>query len=215
MLELALVSFTTFFTTIGPVEAAVVFASLSLRLSPAERRRTALRGVAIAAGILMVFALFGQSMLDVMGISLPALRAAGGVLLLLLAIDLVFGLDSGATTATADETTEAQHKADTSEDLSVFPLAMPLIAGPGAMGAAMLMMADAGDDLARQGVVIGVLLGVHLLTLVLLFMAGPLQRVLGVTGTHVVNRISGVLLAALAMQFLFDGLAGSGVFRAV
>jgi multiple antibiotic resistance protein len=209
MLELALVSFTTFFTTIGPVEAAVVYAGLSSRLSAAERWRTALRGVAIAAFILLLFALFGQALLDVMGISLPALRAAGGVLLLLLAIELVFGLDSGATTATADETDEARHKAD----ISVFPLAMPLIAGPGAMGAAMLMMADAGDDLARQGVVVGMLFAVHVLTLVLLLLAGPLQRVLGVTGTHVVNRISGVLLAALAMQFLFDGLAGSGVFH--
>lgn len=213
MLELALVSFTTFFTTIGPVEAAVVYAGLSSRLSAAERWRTALRGVAIAAFILLLFALFGQALLDVMGISLPALRAAGGVLLLLLAIELVFGLDSGATTATADETDEARQRADRAQDISVFPLAMPLIAGPGAMGAAMLMMADAGDDLARQGVVVGVLFGVHVLTLVLLLLAGPLQRVLGVTGTHVVNRISGVLLAALAMQFLFDGLAESGVFH--
>lgn len=207
MFELAVVSFTTFFATVGPVEAAVMFASLASRDSAKLRRRTAVRGVAVASMILLFFALFGEFVLASLGISLAALRTAGGILLLLLAVDMVFARDSGATTTTPDETAEARRR----EDIAVFPLATPLIAGPGAMGACMLMMADAGDDWIRRGVVIAMLVANMILTLALLWAASAVQRLLGVTGSHVVNRVSGVLLAALAVQFFFDGIRGSGL----
>ena len=211
MLETAAVAFTTLFATIGPVEAAALFATLTPTASTAERRRMALRASAIAAVLMFLFALGGGVLLDALGISLPALRTAGGVLLLLMGIDMVFARHSGVTSTTADETEEATHK----QDLSVFPLATPLIAGPGALGAVILLMADAEGDLLARGVVLLALLAVLLLTLGLLLVAVQLQKLLGVTGMNVLTRILGVLLTALAIQFMFDGLAASGLFGEV
>ncbi len=201
----AVVALATLFATIGPLDVGIIFASLTARLSPRERVRTAVTGAAIAAGILLAFALFGEAMLDLFGISLPALRIAGGILLLLIAIDMVFGRASGATSTTPDEAAEAL----TSTDISVFPLATPLIAGPGAMGAVILLMAEARDPLAGA-VVIGVILAILALCLASMLLAARLQRLLGRTGVHVVGRVFGVILAALSVQFMLDGLAQAG-----
>ncbi len=202
----AVVALATLFATVGPLDVAIISASLTARLSPRERIRTAIRGVVIAAGILLAFAFFGQAMLDLFGISLPALRIAGGILLLLIAIDMVFGRASGATTTTPDEAAEAM----TSTDISVFPLATPLIAGPGAMGAVILLMADTGGDPLAAAVVIAAILGILALCLASMLLAAQLQRLLGRTGVHVVARVFGVILAALAVQFMLDGLAQAG-----
>ena len=207
MLETALIAFTTFFATIGPADVAALFAALTPGNTPAERRRMAIRGTLIATGILLVFALFGEAVLRLFGISLPALRTAGGILLLLIAIDMVFGRPSGGTTTTSEENAEAVTK----PDISVFPLATPLIAGPGAIGATILLVADAQGDRLLIAVVIIVLLGMLLLTFALLLIATGVQKLLGVTGLHVVSRIVGVLLAALAVQFIFDGVGASGI----
>jgi multiple antibiotic resistance protein len=208
MLEIALVALTTFFATIGPVDVAAIFAGITHRHPPLERRRMAIRGWAIATGLMLVTAFFGEVVLRHMGITLAALRTAGGILLLLMAIDMVFARHTGATSTTREETDEATTKAD----ISVFPLATPLIAGPGAMGAAILLMAKAEGDALRQTAVIGSLLAILLATLVLLLLAGQVSRLLGVTGLNVISRVVGVLLAALAVQFLFDGIAQSGLF---
>jgi multiple antibiotic resistance protein len=207
MLETALIAFTTYFATIGPADVAALFAALTPSNTPAERRAMALKGTLIATVILLSFALFGEALLRLFGISLPALRAAGGILLLLIAIDMVFGRASGGRTTTREENAEATAK----DDISVFPLATPLIAGPGAIGATILLVADAQGDRLRIAVVILVLLGVLLLTFLLMLIATHVQRLLGVTGLHVVSRIVGVLLAALAVQFIFDGIGASGV----
>lgn len=208
MLEIALISTATFFATIGPPDVAALFAALTPHNTPAERRAIALKGSLIALAILLAFALFGDSLLALFGITLPALRTAGGILLLLMAIDLVFARSSGAVTTTAEENREATTK----EDISVFPLATPLIAGPGTMGATILLVADAEGDWAHIAVVIGSLTTMLLLTFVLLLLTVQVQRLLGVTGLHVVSRVAGVLLAALAVQFIFDGVAGSAIF---
>jgi multiple antibiotic resistance protein len=207
MIEIALVAFTTFFATIGPPDVAAIFAGLTHDNTPRERRGMALKGTLIAAGILLFFALLGEAVLERLGISLAALRTAGGILLLLIAIDLVFARPSGGTTTTSEENAEAEGK----RDISVFPLATPLIAGPGAMGAAILLIADTEGDRVAMAVVIVTMLGVILLTFLLMLVATQVQRVLGVTGLHVVSRIIGVLLAALAVQFVFDGIAASGL----
>jgi multiple antibiotic resistance protein len=170
----------------------------------------AVRGTALAAGILLMFALAGDLLLAGLGISMAALRVAGGILLLLIAIDMVFARPSGGTSTTEEETREGAGKAD----VSVFPLATPLIAGPGAMGATILLMADAQGDLIRQAVVVMMLLAVLVITLAALLLASQLQRYLGVTGLHVISRVFGVLLAALAVQFMFDGIAQSGLLAA-
>ena len=207
MLEAALVAFTTFFATIGPLDTAALFPALTPQNTARERRAMARKGSLIGGGILVFFALLGEGVLRAFGISLPALRTAGGILLLLIAIDMVFARNSGGTTTTADERAEAAAK----PDISVFPLATPLIAGPGAIGAAILLVAEAHGDPVRIAIVVGALLAVVLTTFLLLLAATQVQKLLGVTGLHVVTRVMGVLLAALAVQFLFDGIAASGL----
>ena len=207
--ETALVALATFFATIGPVEVAAIFAAITPANTGAKRRAMALKGTLIATGILLVIAFFGEFLLSRLGITLPAFRTAGGILLLLIGIDMVLARPSGATTTTRDETAEAEVK----DDVSVFPLATPLIAGPGAMGAAILLMADASGDLVRQSAVIASLVAMLVLTLVLLLVAGQVSRLFGVTGLNVVSRVAGVLLTALAVQFIFDGVSVSGLFH--
>ncbi|TAJ94281.1 MAG: MarC family protein [Gammaproteobacteria bacterium] len=210
MFETAIIAFTTFFATVGPLDVAAMFAVLTPNASVEARRSMALRGVLISAGILITFALIGDLILHNLGISLAALRVAGGILLLLIGIDMVFALNTGGTTTTEAETSEAAGK----QDISVFPLATPLIAGPGTMGATILLMANSRDDMGAQVMVVAALLAVLLITLLLLLLSTAVHRVLGVTALNVVSRVFGVLLSALAVQFMFDGLAASGLFPA-
>lgn len=207
MSEIASIALATFFSTIGPLDVAAVFAALTSTATPAERRSYAVRGILIASVILGVFALTGEFLLASFGISLAALRTAGGVLLLLIGIDLVFARQSGAITTTSEEIDEARLK----HDISVFPLATPLIAGPGTMGAVILLMANAKGNLGHQAAVLLALLTMILFTLLALLTASHIHRLLGVTGIHVIMRISGILLSALAVQFIFDGIAQSGL----
>ncbi|NQW00243.1 MAG: NAAT family transporter [Rhodospirillales bacterium] len=207
MLETALVAFTTFFATVGPIDVAAIFAGLTAGMPAKNRRTTALKGVGIAALILLMFAFFGAGVLASMGITLAALKTSGGILLLLIGINMVLAHPSGINSTTADEAEEATHR----QDISVFPLATPLIAGPGAIGAMVLFMAKHEGNIGLQATVIGALVAVLVLTLVCLLMATQLQRVLGVTGLNVISRIVGVLLTALAVQFIFDGISASGL----
>ena len=207
MLETATVALATFFATIGPLDVAAVYAGLTATHPPQRARRMALRGVAVATFILILFALIGEALLATLGISLAALRTGGGILLLLIGIDMVFARSSGSTSTTEEEEQEALSK----QDIAVFPLATPLVAGPGAMGAVILLKADTEGDYALQAAVIGSLLAILLLTLVLLLLASRVNQLFGVTGMHVVTRVFGVLLSALAVQFIFDGIAQSGL----
>lgn len=202
-----LVAFTTFFATVGPLDIVVVFTALTKGQSTTERRIAATRGVLIASGILLAFAFFGDAILSLFGITLPALRIAGGILLLLIAIDMVFARHTGGTGTTEEESVEAR----TREDISVFPLAMPLLAGPGAISAAVLLATGAGDTVAFW-TVLAALIAVMVLAWLMLLMAIPVQRLLGVTGSQVVSRMVGILLAALAVQFVVDGLAATSLF---
>lgn len=207
LVKMVLVAFTTFFATIGPFDIAALFAALTHKHTSTERRRMALKGTLIAGGILLFFVLFGEAVFRNFGITLPALRTAGGILLLLIAIDMVFARPSGGTTTTSDENAEARTK----DDLSVFPLATPLIAGPGSIGAATLMAAEARGDAVHLSAVVAALLCILLLTFLLMLTATQVQRFLGVTGLQVISRVVGVLLAALAVQFVFDGIGASGL----
>ena len=211
MIQTAAIAFATFFVTIGPIDVAAMFAALTSNSSTTHRRTMAIKGTLVATGILLLFALVGEILLAYLGISLAALRTAGGILLLLIGIDMVFARSSGGVSTTADESQEARAK----EDISVFPLATPLIAGPGAMGAAILLIANAQGQFVLQLTVIVAMLAVLLITFVALIGASYLQKLLGVTGLHVVTRIFGVLLSALAVQFIFDGVSQSGLFTAL
>lgn len=205
--ETVLIALTTFFATIGPADLALVFAALTRKNTPAERRVMALRGVLVAGAILMFFAVFGEPLLRLFGITLPALRVAGGILLLLISIDMVFARHSGGTGTTPEEEDEAAHR----DDISVFPLAMPLIAGPGAISATILLTTGSNGFGVEWFAVVGALLAILLLGYLAMLVAIPIQRLLGLTGLAVVSRIVGVLLAALAVQFLFDGVKASGI----
>lgn len=204
-----LVAFATLFATVGVADIAFIFAALTKDNTPAQRRTFATRGVLVALGILLFFAVLGNAILDVFGITIPALRTAGGILLLLIAIDMVFARHSGGTGTTSEEEIEARQ----SQDISVFPLAMPLMAGPGAISAVILLTTGASSDLEFWLVLAAIVVILALCWLTLLI-AIPIQRMLGLTGLSVVSRIVGILLAALAVQFVFDGIRASGLLGA-
>jgi multiple antibiotic resistance protein len=202
-----LIALTTFFATIGPADLALVFAALTAKNTAVERRVFALRGVLVAGAILLFFVVFGNALLALFGITLPALKTAGGVLLFLISLDMVFARHSGGTGTTNEEEAEAR----TRQDISVFPLAMPLIAGPGAISATILLVTGAGGDQLKLAAVVGALLLILIATYLSLLVAIPIQRLLGLTGLAVVSRVVGVLLAALSVQFIFDGVKASGI----
>lgn len=207
MLDLALTSAVAFLVTLDPLGTGPIFAALTRGATAAHRRRMALKGVVIAAAILFVFAFGGEALLAALGIGFPAFRIAGGILLLLLSVDMVFARPSGLRSTTAGEEAEATLR----EDISVFPLAIPLIAGPGALTTVLLLMGQTDGDPARQAVVLGTLAAVLAVVLAALLSAGWIGKVLGVTGVNVVDRVLGILLSALACQFVIDGVRESGV----
>lgn len=211
MTDLVLAAAVALFVTVDPVGLGPVFAGLSGGMDPRGRRRMAVKGTAIAALILFGFAFVGEALLSALGIGTGAFRIAGGILLLILAIEMVFARESGLRTTTEGETAEARDKVRQHADISVFPLAIPLIAGPGAMTSVVLLMGRAEGDPLMQAAVLGVLAAVLLATLAVLLFAGEVSRLLGVTGINVINRVLGILLAALACQFVIDGVIESGV----
>ena len=178
MTETAAVALATFFATIGPIDIAAMFAAFTAENTNRYRRLMAIRGTIIATVILLIFALFGNALLSSMGISLAALSGAGGILLLLIGIEMVFAREPSVSRPTSEEELEASSK----QDISVFPIATPLIAGPGTMGAVILLMANADGDLVRQGIVIGSLLIMLLVTFLSLLLASRIQNFFGVTG---------------------------------
>ena len=202
MFEIGVNSFLLLFVTIDPLGVAPVFAALSAQLDAASRRRMATRAVLLSAVLLVMFGLLGDVLLSSLGIGLPAFRIAGGSLLFLLAIDMVFARQSGLRSTTRGEFHEAEHK----QDISVFPLAFPLLAGPGALTTVLLMSVGHRSEPVVLGVVMGALALVLLLTWLALLLAGPLLRLLGETGANVIGRLLGLLLAALAVQFIVDGV---------
>ena len=205
VIETGLVAFTTFFAVVGPIDVAAVYAGLTAGMPAKNRQRTAVKGVLIAGAILLLFAFFGKPLLGYLGITLSSLKTAGGILLLLIGINMVLAKSSGLSSTTSDEAEEASHK----EDISVFPLATPLIAGAGTMGAVVLLMADADGDALRTTAVIVALLANLGLTLIFLLIATQIQKLLGVTGLNVISRVVSVLLTALAVRFIFDGIRGN------
>lgn len=208
MLASFLTSFTIFFATIGPIEAAVIFAALTPQMQRAERIRVSVRAVVIASIILLGALIAGGPLLQQLGVGIPALQTAGGIILLVIALDMIFARPTSAFKLTPIEDEEAHGK----EDIAVFPIATPLMAGPGAMSAVILMAAGAAADPARYAGVVLALGAVMLLTLALLVISHEVSRALGVTAQRVLMRVFGILLAAIAVQAAFNGLQGSGLF---
>ncbi|MCF6315297.1 MAG: MarC family protein [Marinosulfonomonas sp.] len=189
-------AFITLFVIIDPIGLAPLFVALTKGVDAAHRRGIAIRATLIAGGLLVLFGLFGEAVLGFAGISMPAFRIAGGVLLFLTALDMLF----------ERRTKRRKGQASSDNDPSVFPLATPLIAGPGSIATMILLTGEAGGDWAMIGAVMLVLLAVLLLVMLFFLSANLLERALGDTGTNVVSRLLGMLLAALSVQFVIDGI---------
>jgi len=208
MAELFLSAFVTLFVVIDPPGCAPIYAGLTKGANAAQRRNMALRACAIAAAILLVFALFGVDLLAALHIELDSFRIAGGLMLFWIAWEMVFEKRTQRREERAEKIAAQHANTPEVEDVSVFPMAMPMLAGPGAIAAIMLLMQEA-PGLEGSLVVLGALLSVLVLTALALVAAGPLMRLFGERVEAVVTRLLGVLLAALAAQYVIDGLRGS------
>jgi multiple antibiotic resistance protein len=204
MLNLFVSAFITLFVVIDPPGCAPIYAGLTSRATRAQSRAMAIRACLIAGAILLVFALFGKELLDALHIELDSFRIAGGLMLFLIALDMVFE----KRTQRREQRVEQVKATPEVEDVSVFPMAMPMLAGPGAIASVMLLQGGA-KGLAASLVVLAALALVMLLTALALLAAGPLMKLVGARVEAVVTRLLGVLLAALAAQFMVDGLRGS------
>ena len=206
MLEQPLKFFVVFFVVVEPVSLIPLFSGLTHGANASYKRRMASRAVLVAAAILVLFALGGAAFLELMGISLEAFRIFGGLLLFLLSLEMVFARESGTRTSSS-ELAESKRRAD----ISVFPLAFPFIAGPGALATILLWFGPLPITAhPLQFVAMAVCVAVVLLiTLGVMLVAGPLMRTMGVTGTNVANRLFGVILGALSVQFVLDGIRAS------
>ncbi|MCB1337270.1 MAG: MarC family protein [Maritimibacter sp.] len=202
--DLLIPAFVTLFVVIDPVGLTPIFVALTRGADPRARRLIGLRAVAIAAALLTLFGLLGLQVLAFFGISMPAFRIAGGLLLFLTALDMLFERRAQR------RRDQSEPGLDPAEDPSVFPLATPLIAGPGAMAAMILLAGQTADPVALFAVH-AVMLGVLAVVFVLFLVSGLLERALRETGINVLTRLLGMLLAALAVQFVLDGLADVGL----
>jgi multiple antibiotic resistance protein len=204
MIDHLLKFFVTFLVIVEPIGVIPAFIAMTEGVTEAGRRRMARKAVMIAAIIFLLFALGGGAFLRTLNISLDAFSIFGGLLLFLIALEMVFARQSGSRISSSEEE-ESRRRTD----ISVFPLAFPFIAGPGSLATILLAFRPAADD---PMLFVGLLLcvGVALVcTLLTLYMATPIMRLMGVTGANVVNRLFGVVLGALAVQYVIDGLRGA------
>ncbi len=212
MLNDAIPAFVTLFVVIDPIGLAPLFVALTQGAPAAERRRIGITAVAVAAAILTLFGLAGEATLGFLGISMAAFRISGGLLLFLIALEMVFERRS--------QRRERQGEDDRAEadaprhDPSVFPLATPLLAGPGAIASLILLLGRHQGDLAGQAMVFAVLYALLALALLMFLLGGVIERLLRRTGVLVVSRVLGMILAALSVQFVLDGLADFGLLAA-
>jgi len=201
MSELFLSAFVTLFLVIDPPGCAPIYAGLVSGATPAQARSMAIRACAIASGILLVFALFGEALLSALHIELDAFRIAGGIMLFVIALDMVFE----KRTERREQRAERLRATPEVEDVSVFPMAMPMLAGPGSIATVMLLMSRS-EGTEQTLVVLAALAAVMILSLLALLAAGPLMRLVGKQSEAVITRLLGVLLAALAAQYVIDGI---------
>jgi multiple antibiotic resistance protein len=197
----------TLFVAVGPIEVASMFLALTAGVPPRRRRTLALLAATVALAVLLAFALGGIQLLALIGVGLPAFRTAGGVLLLMVAADLLLAKHSAISSITDSEEEAARKQTE----IAIFPLAIPLTAGPGSMTAIVLLMGKARGA-TDTALVLGALVLIIGFTFLAMLLSDRLIRLLGMTGVNVIARVSGILLAALAMQFIFDGLTASKLF---
>jgi multiple antibiotic resistance protein len=208
-IEQAVAAFVTFFVVIDAVGVAPIFASLTAPGGAAYSRRMAIKATFVAALILFFFAFFGPWLLGHLGISLDAFRAAGGALLFLIALEMVFEKRQARQKSRADQVLADEEVAGKLDDISVFPIGIPMIAGPGSIATAMLYMQNASGDAVGVAITAGAIAANLLLTCVIFLIATPLMKVMGESIAGAITRIFGVILAALAVQLIVDGVIGA------
>ncbi len=206
-MALAVTAFFTLFVVIDPIGLAPMFVAMTSGMTQKQRLRIAATSCLVAVFILTVFGLAGQKLLDFVGISLAAFRISGGILLFITALDMLFERRTARREEKADDAS-----GDLANDPSVFPLAMPLIAGPGALATMILLSSGADWDVTVM--ILGVMLAVVALVFVMFLLATPIEKLLGATGVVVTTRLMGMLLAALSVQFVVDGMRDLGVLAA-
>lgn len=210
MFELFLSAFITLFVVIDPPGCAPIYAGLTRDATPAQQRNMAIKACLIAGMILLGFALFGEELLNSLHIELDAFRIAGGIMLFLIALDMVFEKRTQRREERAEKIIAQNEQTPEIEDVSVFPMAMPMLAGPGAIASVMLLVSGS-SGITGTLVILGALAAVLLLTLLALIAASPLMRIFGSQVEAVITRLLGVLLAALAAQYVIDGVRASFV----
>lgn len=194
-------AFITLFVVIDPIGLSPLFVTLTPGATTAERRSIGMRACLVGGALLMLFGLFGEAVLGFVGISLPAFRISGGILLFLTALDMLF----------ERRTQRRKGQATRANDPSVFPLATPLIAGPGAIASIILLTGQVGDDTTAKIAIFGVLALLLTLVFIAFLLGGLIERLLGETGINVITRLFGMLLAALSVQFVIDGIRAIGI----
>ena len=202
MTEQLVNTFIILFVVIDPIALAPIFGAMTRGGSERYRRKMAIKATLLSTTILLLFLFLGNNFLSAMGITIPAFKIAGGLLLLINGFDMVFARHTGLRSTTVKESAEAQQK----DDISVFPLAFPLIAGPGTITTVLLLSSDMRDDPVLFGALIGIILFVLALALIFLLLSGRVMKLLGETGANVLDRLLGVILCALAVQFMVDGI---------
>ena len=206
VLDVALTAFVTLFVIIDPIGLLPIFIGLTKGTSLSHQRKMAIKGTLIGGATLIFFALLGDRFLSLLGVSLPSFRIAGGAMLFLMALEMVFDKRSKRRESSAETMRGEIHSDETFDDISVFPLSIPLISGPGAIASIMLLISANRDSIVHQATVM-VVLGVVLLIAFILFMLAPkFEKLMGVTFTQIVSRVLGVILGALAVQYIVDGI---------
>jgi len=209
--DVAVPAFATLFVIIDPIGLVPLFIALTAHMDDKTRHMIAWRATIFGFVVLLVFALAGQAILGFLGISLAAFRIAGGLLLFLTALEMLFEKRSERREKNVEKSSSEHQIADEpANDQWVFPLGTPLIAGPGAIASIILLMNNGTHGVAGQAVVIGVLFGVIVITLVLFLIAGKLGRFVSPTASRAMTRILGMILSALAVQFVLTGLNSAG-----
>jgi len=204
--ELFISAFAVLFVIIDPPGCAPIFATLTRGTSKRHQRIMAIKSVAVATAILLLFAFFGEWVFSKLGISLDALRIAGGIMLFIIGLNMVF---EKRTEQREDRAEELLEEIEDPEDISVFPMGIPMVAGPGTMASLLIMTKEAGNSAGQQIAVLSALGAVLLITLFAFLVSGPLMKLMGKTFTNILTRVLGVLLATLASQFVLDGIKGA------
>ncbi|MBT8142969.1 MAG: MarC family protein [Gammaproteobacteria bacterium] len=202
MIEQLVNTFIILFVVVDPIALAPIFGAMTRGGSDAYKKKMAFKATILSTMILLLFLFIGNHFLKAMGITIPAFKIAGGLLLLVNGFDMVFARHTGLRSTTVKESAEARQK----DDISVFPLAFPLIAGPGTITTVLLLSTEMSDDPVLFASLLGMILLVLALALIFLLLSGRVMKILGETGANVLDRLLGVILCALAIQFMIDGV---------